>query len=330
VLPKTVFSSKGPTIWTPWPPKDRGVRQDRHAHPGPLRTAGGGPAQRIPPQSAAGICRPGGDARHPPHRQSILDKVPQRASPWTKTPSANTRTCRAGVSEAVVRGRTVLVGNDALLHQKISPRCVRSPGHRHACGHRRQYAGYLLMGDAVKPDAAAAVAGLRKGRRGTGGDAHGRQPVRGRGGGRQLGMDAFHASLMPEDKVAILEQIMARPRRRQTGIRGRRHQRRAGDRPGGRGRGHGRAGFGRGHRNRRRGADDRFAHEDGRSGAHRPPDPRHRLAEHRHGAGGQGLFVVLGAMGVASMWEAVFADVGVALAAVVNATRALKTASFKL
>jgi Cd2+/Zn2+-exporting ATPase len=36
------------------------------------------------------------------------------------------------------------------------------------------------------------------------------------------------------------------------------------------------------------------------------------------------LFVVLGAMGVASMWEAVFADMGVALAAVVNATRALK------
>jgi Cd2+/Zn2+-exporting ATPase len=29
-------------------------------------------------------------------------------------------------------------------------------------------------------------------------------------------------------------------------------------------------------------------------------------------------------MGVASMWEAVFADMGVALAAVVNATRALK------
>jgi Zn2+/Cd2+-exporting ATPase len=39
----------------------------------------------------------------------------------------------------------------------------------------------------------------------------------------------------------------------------------------------------------------------------------------------KGLFVVLGTMGVASMWEAVFADMGVALAAVVNATRALKS-----
>jgi Zn2+/Cd2+-exporting ATPase len=38
------------------------------------------------------------------------------------------------------------------------------------------------------------------------------------------------------------------------------------------------------------------------------------------------LFVVLGTLGVASMWEAVFADVGVTLAAVINATRALKGA----
>jgi Cd2+/Zn2+-exporting ATPase len=34
-------------------------------------------------------------------------------------------------------------------------------------------------------------------------------------------------------------------------------------------------------------------------------------------------FVVLGSMGLASMWEAVFADVGVTLAAIVNATRVL-------
>jgi Cd2+/Zn2+-exporting ATPase len=37
--------------------------------------------------------------------------------------------------------------------------------------------------------------------------------------------------------------------------------------------------------------------------------------------GVKGLFLILGAMGVASMWEAVFADVGVALLAVLNATR---------
>jgi Cd2+/Zn2+-exporting ATPase len=33
------------------------------------------------------------------------------------------------------------------------------------------------------------------------------------------------------------------------------------------------------------------------------------------------LFLMLGAMGLAAMWEAVFADVGVAILAILNATR---------
>ncbi len=38
----------------------------------------------------------------------------------------------------------------------------------------------------------------------------------------------------------------------------------------------------------------------------------------------KGIFIALGAFGLATMWEAVFADVGVALAAIFNATRVLK------
>jgi Zn2+/Cd2+-exporting ATPase len=40
--------------------------------------------------------------------------------------------------------------------------------------------------------------------------------------------------------------------------------------------------------------------------------------------GVKGFFVVLGVMGAASIWEAVFADVGVALLAILNATRVLR------
>lgn len=43
--------------------------------------------------------------------------------------------------------------------------------------------------------------------------------------------------------------------------------------------------------------------------------------------GVKGLVLVMGAFGVASMWEAVFADVGVALIATLNAARILKTGS---
>jgi len=38
----------------------------------------------------------------------------------------------------------------------------------------------------------------------------------------------------------------------------------------------------------------------------------------------KGVFLALGALGIASMWEAVFADVGVALLAILNATRVIR------
>ncbi|MHC5824367.1 MAG: HAD-IC family P-type ATPase, partial [Nostoc sp.] len=38
----------------------------------------------------------------------------------------------------------------------------------------------------------------------------------------------------------------------------------------------------------------------------------------------KGVFIGLGILGIATMWEAVFADVGVALLAILNATRAMK------
>jgi Cd2+/Zn2+-exporting ATPase len=37
----------------------------------------------------------------------------------------------------------------------------------------------------------------------------------------------------------------------------------------------------------------------------------------------KGIFIALGAIGLASMWEAVFADMGTALVAVANSTRIL-------
>ena len=38
----------------------------------------------------------------------------------------------------------------------------------------------------------------------------------------------------------------------------------------------------------------------------------------------KGVFIALGAIGMATMWEAVFADMGVALLAILNATRAMR------
>ncbi|MFP3422723.1 hypothetical protein R0K19_25475, partial [Bacillus sp. SIMBA_161] len=38
----------------------------------------------------------------------------------------------------------------------------------------------------------------------------------------------------------------------------------------------------------------------------------------------KGLFILLGAIGFATLWEAIFADVGVALIAILNAGRILR------
>jgi len=40
--------------------------------------------------------------------------------------------------------------------------------------------------------------------------------------------------------------------------------------------------------------------------------------------GVKAAFLILGAFGIATMWEAVFADVGVALLAILNATRVIR------
>jgi Cd2+/Zn2+-exporting ATPase len=73
----------------------------------------------------------------------------------------------------------------------------------------RKYAGYIVIADEIKGDAPTAVAALK---------ALGVQKVMMLTGDEssvaarvadQLGMDGFHAELLPEDKVACVEELMA-------------------------------------------------------------------------------------------------------------------------
>ncbi|MFO7642744.1 MAG: heavy metal translocating P-type ATPase [Desulfosarcina sp.] len=229
--------------------------------------------------------------------------------------------------QATVHGRRVLVGNDALLHQhRVAHDECELEGTAMHVVIDGQYAGYLLLGDTLKPDAAAAVAGLKKV-----GVAQiimltGDNPCAAAAVAGRLGLDAFHAALMPEDKVRIVEQIMART-------------------PGG-----GKLAFvGDGINDAPVIARADVGIAMGALGSDAAietadvvlmTDSPLKVVEAVHIARQtraivwqnivmalsiKGLFVVLGTMGVASMWEAVFADMGVALAAVVNATRALKS-----
>jgi Zn2+/Cd2+-exporting ATPase len=258
---------------------------------------------------------------------SILQKVYESGRVLDDgTVSAHTDLPGMGI-EAVVQGRTVLVGNDALLHQRqIAHDVCEIDGTAVHVVIDRKYAGYLLLGDALKPDAAKAIAQLRQAgvqriEMLTGDNACAAQAVAAR-----LGLDAFHAGLMPEDKVRVLEQIMTR-----SGDSGKLAY--VGD-----------------------GINDApvIARADvgvamgalGSDAAIETADvvlmtdsplkmvEALHIARHTRTIVWQNIvmalsikavFVVLGAMGVATMWEAVFADVGVTVAAVINATRALKS-----
>ena len=54
-----------------------------------------------------------------------------------------------------------------------------------------------------------------------------------------------------------------------------------------------------------------------------PQDHAHSMAEHRLPLLVKAAVLVLGALGIAGMWLAVFADVGVAMLAVLNSMRAM-------
>jgi Cd2+/Zn2+-exporting ATPase len=227
---------------------------------------------------------------------------------------------------ATVEGHSVMVGNDRLLHaQGIShDTCCVEGTVAHVVLDKR-YAGYLVIGDEVRPDAMAAIAGLR--RQGVGHVAMltGDGEETARATAAELGIDEYHADLLPGQKVQMLEQIL-----RERGAKGRTAF--VGD-----------------------GINDApvLARADvgiamGASGSDAAvetadvvlmSDSPAKLGEAITRArktravvmqnivfaiGVKAVFLVLGGFGVATMWEAVIADMGVALAAILNATRAMR------
>ena len=230
-----------------------------------------------------------------------------------------------GVS-ARVDGRLVQAGSGKLMERMGIPyrNCHRTGTIVHVAVDG-EYAGHIVIADEIKPDAADAVAALKsQGVRKTV-MLTGDQPAVGESVAEALGIDEVHAGLLPADKVDHVEQLLGEKHGRGTlafvgdGIKDAPVLSRAD------------IGIAMG----ALGSDaaieaaDVVLMDDKPSkiaDAIRISRKTRRIVQQNivFALGVKLLVLVLGACGVASMWAAVFADVGVSVLAILNAMRALR------
>ena len=228
---------------------------------------------------------------------------------------------------AKVDGKTVAAGNARLMAKLgLTVPEITEPGTIVHVAMEGRYAGCLLIADVVKPHSAAAIKGLKQaGVRKTvmlTGDA---EPVA-KAVSAELGLDEYHAGLLPGDKVDQIETLLAAKQPKENlafvgdGIN---------DAPV----------LSRADVGIAMGALGSDAAIEAADVVLMDDDPAKialamRIARRTLRIVYQNIVfalaikfacLVLGALGLASMWTAIFADVGVMVLAVLNATRALYT-----
>ena len=228
---------------------------------------------------------------------------------------------------AKVDGKTVAAGNARLMAKlNLSAPEVTEPGTIVHVAIEGEYAGYLLIADVVKPHSAQAIKGLKAaGVRKTvmlTGDA---EPVA-KAVASDLGLDEYHAGLLPGDKVDQIEKLLAAKGPKENlafvgdGINDAPVLSRADI---------GIAMGALGSDAAIEAADIVLMDDDPAKIALAMSIARRTLRivyeNIVFALAIKFACLVLGALGLASMWTAIFADVGVMVLAVLNATRALYT-----
>ena len=222
-------------------------------------------------------------------------------------------------------GKTVAAGNARLMAKLgLTVPEITEPGTIVHVAMEGRYAGYLLIADVVKPHSAAAIKGLKQaGVRKTvmlTGDA---EPVA-KAVSAELGLDEYHAGLLPGDKVDRIETLLAAKQPKENlafvgdGIN---------DAPV----------LSRADVGIAMGALGSDAAIEAADVVLMDDDPKKIVKAIKisrkcmrivyeniyFALGIKAICLVLGALGIANMWMAIFADVGVMVIAVLNAIRAL-------
>lgn len=246
--------------------------------------------------------------------------------PIDESASSNYIEIAAHGIQATVDKRVVLAGNDRLLHREniVHDTCNVEGTVVHLAVDQ-VYAGYIVIADAVKADAVQAIRALK-----AAGVEHimmltGDSKAVAQRIAQTLGVDDYQAELLPEDKVTAIETLLWKFSQQGKvafvgdGINDAPVLARAdvGIAMGG------------------LGSDAAIETADVVLMTDAPSKVAEamQVARKTHAIVWQniifalaikGIFIALGVFGLATMWEAVFADVGVALAAIFNATRVLK------
>jgi Zn2+/Cd2+-exporting ATPase len=228
--------------------------------------------------------------------------------------------------QATIEGKLVLAGNDRLMHREnIAHDTCDVEGTVVHLAVDRVYAGYIIIADEIKEDAVQAIrdlkaAGVEKIIMLTGDSQAVAKRI-----AKTLGVDDFAAELLPEDKVAAIEKLLAEFHKKGKvafvgdGINDAPVIARAdvGIAMGG------------------LGSDAAIETADVVLMTDAPAKVAAaiQIGKKTHAIVMQNIifaiaikviFIGLGLLGLATMWEAVFADVGVALVAIFNSTRVLK------
>ena len=141
-----------------------------------------------------------------PVAQSIVQSY---GKPVDKSATQNYKEIAGHGIRAEVNGRTVLAGNDRLLHRENIPHEVCTvEGSVVHIAIEGKYAGRIMVADALKADAAKAVESLH---------AQGIETAMLTGDSqsvadsvaKQIGLDQYRAELLPEDKLTALETFLS-------------------------------------------------------------------------------------------------------------------------
>lgn len=270
-----------------------------------------------------GICAAAETYSTHPIAQSIISEAKKRE--LTTTASDAEEIAGYGV-KAVVNGKTAIVGNHRLMQREnIAAPTVDTPGTVVHCAVDGKYAGYIVISDEIKPGSPKALAALKEmcnaktvmltGDRKAAADAI----------AKTAGIDEYHAELLPDGKVSKVEELYkAKPENSSLVFVGDGMN----DAPALARADVGIAMGAMGSDAAIEAADIVLMNDNIESlpTAVRISKKTHAIVIQNivFAIGVKVLIMILTAIGIGNMWIAVFGDVGVAVLAILNATRAMR------